>query len=495
VGLSKEDVIKNYDREGQDYDRIRYGRSSGGAFFSEVELSKTLRMMKSGSVLHIGTATGRVSAHLIAKGFDYVGLELSKVMANITNSRINGHGSIICGDAEHLPFKPNTFDNVVSVRSFHFLPHPENFLREAHKILKPTGRIIVSFEKKIHGREIFRKLMRIPASKVERIHYTNSHVASMLRDYGFDILHKGNVTKLPLLVYWNTDRDRLLRKVHNRMPSILGTVGVVVGQTSHCGLSNPFNSSVGCVRDHTTGYSEGYDLLDSVRRILLKHPTFIRVMFPLFNSYRRRWNMASLTESSAMDAILTGVSGAKEFEEKGMADAETLKEFVSPNSTVLDLGCGIGRVDKYLSTYCQRICAVDVSDRMLYLARRRLAGFKNIEFYRNNGHDLSEFGDGTFDFVFALLVFHHLEKNHAKTYLHEIFRVLSNGGTVYAQFPNKPSEQFIKAQAEKRIYDVARTRWYTEEEVSTLLHQLGFIAVATSLQGSQIVGICKRVLV
>src|SRR5207249_648946 len=67
---SKKNVIDNYNREGKNYDNIRYGRTKGGRFFSEIELRKTLEMVKGDTVLHVGTATGRVSAYLVSSGFD-----------------------------------------------------------------------------------------------------------------------------------------------------------------------------------------------------------------------------------------------------------------------------------------------------------------------------------------------------------------------------------------------------------------------------------------
>jgi len=49
-------------------------------------------------------------------------------MVRITKEKLNGVGDVVQADAEDLPFKPSVFDDVVSVRSFHFLPHPEAFL-------------------------------------------------------------------------------------------------------------------------------------------------------------------------------------------------------------------------------------------------------------------------------------------------------------------------------------------------------------------------------
>ena len=226
---TKKNVVDNYNREGKSYDAIRYGRTRGGRFFSEIELQETLVMMKRGNVLHVGTATGRVSAHLISQGLDYIGLELSKVMVTITKEKMEGKAHIVQADAEHLPFRAEAFDNVVSVRSFHFLPNPDEFLRDANRVLKPGGRLIVSFEKKVHGRGAFEKIMGIPPARAKRAYYTNPQVALMMRKAGLNTLYVGNVTKLPLLAYWRTNNDRMLRRIHSKIPSIFGNAGLVVG--------------------------------------------------------------------------------------------------------------------------------------------------------------------------------------------------------------------------------------------------------------------------
>ena len=229
VTPSKKNVIDNYNSEGKNYDALRYGRTEGGRFFSELELRKTLERVKGSKVLHIGTATGRVSAFLFSSGFDFVGVELSGVMARIAKEKLDGFADIVQGDAEYLPFRAEAFDDVVSVRSFHFLPHPEMFLDEAHRVLKQTGRVTVSFEKNVPGREAFRRLMGLPSSNARRTYYTNPQVALMMRKTSFETLTLGNVTKLPLLVYWRSTNDRILRRVHSKLPSLMGTVGMVVG--------------------------------------------------------------------------------------------------------------------------------------------------------------------------------------------------------------------------------------------------------------------------
>ena|SRR3989442_9757806 len=109
------------------------------------------------------------------------------------------------------------------------MPDPEKFLRDVTMVLNPTGRVIVSFEKNVRGRETFQKIMNLPPSKARRTYYTNRQVAHLMQKAGLSTLYVGNVTKLPLLAYWRTNNDRMLRMIHPRIPSLFGTVGVVVG--------------------------------------------------------------------------------------------------------------------------------------------------------------------------------------------------------------------------------------------------------------------------
>ena len=238
--------------------------------------------------------------------------------------------------------------------------------------------------------------------------------------------------------------------------------------------------------------SRQYDLLSRVKGIILAQPVFPRIIFPIFNSYRKRWNLSSLTESTARKTILAGVSTPQEFEERGVQDSAILKRFLTPNSIVLDLGCGIGRVERYLASSCKALYGVDVSDRMLAIARKRLGGIPNVVLRRNNGRDLSDFSNGMFDFVFALLVMHHLDKTDAKTYLKEIHRVLKTGGTLYVQFPNQFSKEFREKHLRHRKYDVSRVRWYTEPESRANLEEAGFKVMSTALDGPQIIQICAK---
>ena len=79
---------------------------------------------------------------------------------------------------------------------------------------------------------------------------------------------------------------------------------------------------------------------------------------------------------------------------------------VTPDSLVLDVGCGSGRWTKFLALRAGFIEAVDPSDAVL-TAQRFLGDFDNVRLTQA-GVDELPFADDSFDFVFSLGVLHHV---------------------------------------------------------------------------------------
>jgi ubiquinone/menaquinone biosynthesis C-methylase UbiE len=195
--------------------------------------------------------------------------------------------------------------------------------------------------------------------------------------------------------------------------------------------------------------------------------------------YRQAWD--DLARKDALTAIYGAPDSPttlEQFDAAGKAHADMLRQFMPPNPLTLDLGCGIGRIEKFLAPYCEHIHAVDASGEMVKRAKERLAGLDNVTVHQGNGADLGLFGDETFDFAWSLLVLQHMAREDAFIYLSEIFRVLKPGGVAVFQFPGLTMsfyfEQDFLVRTRMRLLSPARVRLYTVPEVRHFLTYLGY---------------------
>jgi ubiquinone/menaquinone biosynthesis C-methylase UbiE len=105
------------------------------AYQSELAALKTF-MPPPGRGLEIGVGTGRFAGPLGIK----FGVEPARAMAAIARTR---GLEVIRGYAEALPLADGSFDSVLLVTVLCFLADPWQALREATRVLKPQGRLIV----------------------------------------------------------------------------------------------------------------------------------------------------------------------------------------------------------------------------------------------------------------------------------------------------------------------------------------------------------------
>jgi SAM-dependent methyltransferase len=111
----------------------------------------------------------------------------------------------------------------------------------------------------------------------------------------------------------------------------------------------------------------------------------------------------------------------------------TARSVLGRSKRLLDLGCGIGRLETALAGQVGRMVGIDVSAAMVAEARRRCAGLANVEVRQTGGSDLAAFADGSFDSVIALDSFPYLVAaggELAGRVVAEVARVLVSGGSL-----------------------------------------------------------------
>ena len=121
-----------------------------------------------------------------------------------------------------------------------------------------------------------------------------------------------------------------------------------------------------------------------------------------------------------------GVPVEKLAGEKGRLVRRVLSQTLgsSANLRVLDLGCGIGLIDRELEHGVGELVGADVSLRSLQLAGARAP---KTRFLQYDGTRLPFVGE-TFDAVFASCVLHHVPPPARPDFLAEMLRVLRRGG-------------------------------------------------------------------
>ncbi len=122
-----------------------------------------------------------------------------------------------------------------------------------------------------------------------------------------------------------------------------------------------------------------------------------------------------------------------EFDKSGKEFVAFLEKYVAikKTDTVLEIGCGAGRMGKALSPLCKKWIGTDVLSNVLITAANALELLDNIELIHTNGYNLSEIKDETIDVVYCTIVFMLLDEWDRFNYIMEAYRVLKPGGRVY----------------------------------------------------------------
>lgn len=124
----------------------------------------------------------------------------------------------------------------------------------------------------------------------------------------------------------------------------------------------------------------------------------------------------------------------KEFYDEGLRQANFLLKFYKPGDTVLEYGCGIGRILRHIKA--KRKIGLDISERFLAIARLE----DSSEYYLAN-----EFY-GQADFVYCLSVIQHNNSQERLIILNRIKDLLAPGGSALISFPNQDSQIYNETE-------------------------------------------------
>jgi len=133
-------------------------------------------------------------------------------------------------------------------------------------------------------------------------------------------------------------------------------------------------------------------------------------------------------------------SGRSSTEHAVVEDLERIAGGRDPKTmTVLEIGCGAGRMTRHLSQIFGHVHALDVSGEMIAQARTRLADVANVSLHHTDGVGLTEIGDVELDFALSYIVFQHIpDLEVIRGYIREVAQRLQPGALFKFQVQGSP---------------------------------------------------------
>ena len=136
------EIRRRFDSLAGSYDRRwpRYIASTTRETLTRIDLTGAR------AVLDVGCGTGvlleSIGRELPAARL--VGVDLSPGMLAVARRALGSRASLAVGDSARLPFRSRSFDLVLSLSSLHHWRDPEDALIEAHRVLRPSGRMAIT---------------------------------------------------------------------------------------------------------------------------------------------------------------------------------------------------------------------------------------------------------------------------------------------------------------------------------------------------------------
>ncbi len=138
----------------------------------------TVKLASGANGLEIGCAEGYMTAELSKKFSFFVASDISINYLKRAKSLVN-NVSFIAFDCHHLPFKNNSFDNIVLTEVLEHTLSPFRVLEEIRRVLTDNGQLILSVPNNMSLHNIYRHLFKKYSSFITD---KSAHIAFF--DYG-----------------------------------------------------------------------------------------------------------------------------------------------------------------------------------------------------------------------------------------------------------------------------------------------------------------------
>ncbi len=204
-----------------------------------------------------------------------------------------------------------------------------------------------------------------------------------------------------------------------------------------------------------------------------------------FATYKDFWNHQARDRVNAMLAV-DGSGDEEVLHCTGLYTADQVAAALDlqPDDRVLELGCGVGRIGRELAGRIAHWHGLDISERMIEVARDRLRDHANTQVDTLDRTRMDPIADGSIDKAYSVAVFIHMDKEDLFLYLQDLYRALRPGGRLYFDCWNLAHPVGFKRFAYEvnrfrdrpsvARKDVARNQFACPQEIEIYLSQAGF---------------------
>lgn len=110
------------------------------------------------------------------------------------------------------------------------------------------------------------------------------------------------------------------------------------------------------------------------------------------------------------------------------------------NMTIIDYGCGTGRMATILAYHSKHVVGYDINEACIEMAK---ADLKKVDYDTNNVEFTTTVPSEPVDFVFAVSVLEHLDEASFKVAMQNITRLTKVGAVLYFSTSKNPSMKYF----------------------------------------------------
>ena len=170
-------------------------------------------------ILELGFGTGHLQVELYKNGFQTFGLDESWQMATIARRNILKQmqpPALVCGVAEYMPFANQSIDGCVATFPSEYIMETRT-LAELHRVLKPTGSIVIIPMAWLQGNSIYDRLakglFRITGQTVDKTENLEARIAALFNQAGFEVFIQKQPVRSDLILVITAKKYNLAQTI------------------------------------------------------------------------------------------------------------------------------------------------------------------------------------------------------------------------------------------------------------------------------------------